>query len=261
MESASSSPRRFLTAHWRHLVMLNFDVDPAVVQPFVPHGTEIDFWQGRTFVSLVGFRFEDTRVLGVPIPWHRDFDEVNLRCYVCRRLGDEMRRGVIFVKEIVPRRLIAWVARTLYNENYVAVPMKSRIEPPAPGEPRPGEPRPGGPSPGKPGGSFVYEWFSGGRWHGLTARVFGEPQALVPGSEEEFITEHYWGYARQPDGAAVEYGVEHPPWRVWRATAQLDCDVASLYGAQFAACLAKAPSSAFVADGSAVVVRRGRRLG
>jgi hypothetical protein len=225
--------------------MLNFEVEPAVVRPFVPRGTEIDFWQGRAFVSLVGFRFEKTRVLGVPIPWHRDFDEVNLRCYVRRRCGDEARRGVVFIKEIVPRRMIAWVARTLYNENYVALPMRSCTEPP---------------SSARLTGSFAYEWFHGGRWHSLTASVTGAPQVAVPGSEEEFITEHYWGYARQTDGSAVEYGVEHPPWHVWRATAQLDCDVAALYGTGFAACLAKAPTSAFVAEGSAVVVRQGRRL-
>jgi hypothetical protein len=124
------------------------------------------------------------------------------------------------------------------------MPMKSRIEPS---------------SPVQPAGSFAYEWFHG-RWHSLTADVVGPPQALIPGSEEEFITEHYWGYTRQPDGSAIEYGVEHPPWRVWRAAAHFDCDVAALYGADFAACLAKAPSSAFVAEGSAVVVRQGRRL-
>src|SRR5262249_24004072 len=121
METGPSRP--FLTAAWRYLVMLNFEVEPSILRPFVPGGTEVDFCDGRTFVSMVGFRFENTRVVGVPVPWHRDFDEVNLRFYVRRWEQGAQRRGVVFIKEIVPRRLIAWAARTFYNENYVALPM------------------------------------------------------------------------------------------------------------------------------------------
>ena len=121
------SPRVFLTGEWRYLAMLNYRVDPARLQPFVPRGTVLDRWQGATYVSLVGFLFRDTRVLGVPIPLHRDFEEVNLRIYVRRELGDEVRRGVTFIREIVPRRAIAAVARVAYNEPYVALPMRHAI--------------------------------------------------------------------------------------------------------------------------------------
>ena len=123
-----SSP--FLTAQWRHLVMLNYEIDPKLIQPRVPAGTEIDYWNGRTFVSLVGFRFLDTRLLGWRVPFHTNFDEVNLRFYVRYKSGDEWRRGVVFVKEIVPRTAIALIARWVYNEQYVALPMKSDVDPP-----------------------------------------------------------------------------------------------------------------------------------
>jgi uncharacterized protein YqjF (DUF2071 family) len=239
-------PRRFLTAEWRHLAMINFEIAPEVVAPYVPGGTVIDFFRGRTFVSLVGFRFEQTRLLGLPIPWHRHFDELNLRFYVVRQHQREVRRGVVFIKELVPKRMVAWVARTFYNENYWAVPMRSRIELPR--------------LPAKCEGAVAYEWFSDGRWQGLRAGISGEPQAVAAGSEEEFITEHYWGYARQRDQATVEYGVEHPPWRVWKGTAQLEWDPACLYGPGFVDCLTKPPSSVFVADGSAVVVRQGQKV-
>src|SRR5690606_40211851 len=98
---------------WRRLVMLNYDVDPAVLRPLVPHGVELDTWEGRYLVSVVGFQFLDTRLLGVPVPFHRDFDEINLRFYVRRRADDGWRRGVVFVKEIVPRRALAAVARAV----------------------------------------------------------------------------------------------------------------------------------------------------
>src|SRR5215510_8478342 len=119
---------RFLTAEWRHLVMLNFEIDPAIIKPFVPAGTELDDHHGKNFVSLVAFLFLDTRVLGIPIPFHRNFEEVNLRLYVRRETKAGWRRGVVFIKELVPRRAIAWTARTLYGENYVAVPMGHRVD-------------------------------------------------------------------------------------------------------------------------------------
>ena len=235
----------FLTAAWRNLVMLNYEVDPAILRPRVPRGTELDSFEGRTYASVVGFLFLDTRVLGVPIPFHRDFEELNLRFYVRRESGGELRRGVVFVKEIVPRAAIAWVARTVYNENYVAMPMKHHVRiPDATGD-----------------GRVEYSWQAGERWSRVAARIAGAPVPMAPGSHEEFIAEHYWGYAAQRDGSAVEYEVEHPPWRVWRALDPvLDCDVAQLYGDEFRAALSSAPASSFVAEGSEIVVRRGRHI-
>jgi uncharacterized protein len=237
--------KRFLTAGWHHLVMLNFEVEPAVVARYLPAGTEIDFFHGKTYLSMVGFRFLNTRVLGLPIPFHRNFDEVNLRCYVKRTVNGQTRRGVSFIRELVPRRMVALVANRVYNENYLRLPMRSLVELPQNGS----------------SGWATYEWHHAARWHRLTAQIIGEPQATAPGSEPEFITEHYWGYSRQRDGGTMEYQVEHPPWRVWTAaSAQFDCDVTSLYGSEFAPFLCKLPTSAFVADGSAVVVRKGTRI-
>lgn len=233
----------FLTAEWRWLAMLNYAVDPALLRPLVPAGTELDEWEGTTYASIVGFLFLRTRVLGIPVPFHRDFEELNLRFYVRRRGPEGWRRGVVFVKEVVPRRAIAAVARLAYNENYVAHPMRHRISilPAA-------------------GGSVEYGWRHAGRWSSLAATVEGTPRPLADGSEAEFIAEHYWGYARQRDGGTVEYAVEHPRWSAWMATAALDCDLPALYGRGFAEALAGAPRSALVADGSPVVVRRGVRI-
>lgn len=224
--------------------MLNFAIEPAVLAPLVPAGTELDAWNGITYASVVGFRFRDTRVLGVPIPFHRDFEEVNLRFYVRRREGGEVRRGVVFVRELVPRRAIAIVARAAYNEPYLSLPMRHAIERPA----------------SDPPGHIEYAWRRT-RWERISARTPAASEAVAEGSEEEFITEHYWGYTTQRDGGTLEYRVEHPRWRVWRAdAAELDADAASLYGPSFVPALSGPPRSAFVADGSAVTVYRPRRL-
>ncbi len=238
---------KFLTAEWRYLVMISYEVDPAVLSPFVPHGTELDPLEGRHFVSIVGFMFLNTRVLGLSAPFHRNFEEINLRFYVRRRGPEGWRRGVVFVKEIVPRWAIATIARVVYNENYVARRMSHRIDL-----------RNGTIA---PNGSVEYAWREGEKLNQIRVRTIGEAAPLVAGSEEEFITEHYWGYARQRDGGSVEYQVEHPRWRVWQVSgAEFDCDLARVYGGQFVDCLSAKPSSAFVADGSEVLVRRGVKL-
>jgi uncharacterized protein YqjF (DUF2071 family) len=240
----TSGPRPFLTARWIHLAMLNYEVPPSLLAGLVPAGTELDSFDGRTFVSMVGFRFLDTRLLGIAVPFHRNFDEVNLRFYVRRESAVGTRRGVVFVKEIVPRAAIAWLARRVYNERYVALPMAHQDEVGRTAEPR-----------------VAYHWKYAGRSDHLAVRGGGPAYLPEETSEECFITEHYWGYVRQRNGTTLEYRVEHPRWRVWRALeAELDCDVAALYGAEFAPHLAGPASSAFLAEGSEIAVHRGRPL-
>ena len=205
----------FLTARWSHLLMLNHPVDPAVLRPLVPAGTELDDFQGTTFVSVVGFLFLDTRVKGVPIPFHRDFEEVNLRFYVRRDVAGERRRGVVFVREFVPRRAIAFVARRVYGERYAAVPMQHELV---------SADAAGGT------GSLAYRWRTAAGWNSVAASFGGAAREATPGSREEFITEHYWGYAASRRGS-LEYRVEHPRWRLWDAREPaLACDVATVYG-------------------------------
>lgn len=235
----------FLTARWRFLAMLNYEIDPNILQPLLPAGTELDQFAGKTYVSLVGFHFCDTRVLGIPVPFHRNFEEVNLRFYVRRTVGQEVRRGVTFIKEIVPRRAIAAVARYLYNENYHYLPMRhlhemSQMDPARPDR-------------------VSYAWKLGRRWHELSATPDGDAFVPKTGSHEQFICEHYWGYSRQKNGTTMEYRVEHPPWRVWQVSqVKLDCDAARVYGEQFAHALNASPASAFLAEGSEVAVYKGQ---
>ncbi|MEO8336249.1 MAG: DUF2071 domain-containing protein [bacterium] len=257
--------RAFLTAGWRNLAMLNYVVEPALLEPFVPRGTELDAWNGRTYLSLVGFMFVDTRVRGLPIPFHRTFEEVNLRFYVRRTVGNETRRAVTFLREVVPRRAIALVARLAYNEPYTALPMRHSYLFPATSatadrgtrhiQSLMGDAQAGTPS------SAEYEWKGPSGWCGMRVETTGAPHAIERGSEEEFITEHYWGYTRQRDGSTVEYQVTHPSWNVTAVSASsVDGQLAGLYGDAFAARLAGAADSAFLADGSAISVSLPHRL-
>ena len=234
----------FLTARWEHVILLNYAVPAGILEPRVPRGTELDTWQGVTLVSLVGFLFADTRVRGVAIPGHREFEEVNLRFYVRRRTDEAVRRAVVFIRELVPRRAVPAVARWVYNEPYLTVPMGHAISVDA-----------------DSGGPAHYSWRFRGAPYALWAYVRGPAQPLTEGSEAEFVTEHHWGYTRQRDGGTLEYRVERPPWHVWtRAEARFEGPAADLYGDDFGSILAAPPRSVYVAVGSAVAVGFGRRV-
>jgi uncharacterized protein len=231
--------KTFLAAEWRHLLMLNYPVERKLLAPLVPAGVELDEFAGVCYVSVVGFLFLRTRVFGVVFPFHVNFEEVNLRFYVRQRAPEGWRRGVVFVKELVPRRAIAFVARALYGEPYAAVPMSHRIVA------------------ANSLTTIRYEWKRTGRIESVSAAIAGEPALVAPDSLEEFITEHYWGYNAHR-GRSTQYQVEHPKWRVWTALdPQFEADVATLYGPAFVEPFAGPSASAFVAEGSEVIVRRG----
>jgi uncharacterized protein YqjF (DUF2071 family) len=232
----------FLTAQWKNLLMLNYSVDPASLERFVPAGTELDSFEGKTYLSLIGFEFNRTRLLGFPVPFHQSFEEVNVRFYVRRAA----RRGVVFIRELVPKRAVAAVARWAFNEKYLRVPMSHRIETRGDGDVAKAE----------------YAWRS--RQERCVMRLETEGPSFLPadGSESQFITEHYWGYAAQPDGGCLEYEVQHPQWRVWKAKkAGFSGDAAGLYGAEIAQILTREPDSAYLAEGSAVTVFKGTMIG
>jgi uncharacterized protein YqjF (DUF2071 family) len=241
------TPRPFLTAEWRYLILLNYEVDPTVLAPLVPAGTALDLWDGRALVSVVGFMFQRTRLLGIPPPFHTRFEEVNLRFYVSRPSKEGPRRGVVFVKEIVPKPWIAQLARGLYGENYVALPMRHTLEE----------------KDGRlcPNGLVEYTWNYRRRLNRLGGLAWGDAQPLQEGSEAAFITEHYWGYTRLGRHITGEYQVVHPPWKIWRVEQPyLLADIKALYGAAFEPFLHRRPHSAFLAEGSPVEVYPGRRF-
>jgi len=234
----------FLTAQWRHVAMLNYEVDPDILLPHLPKGTELDTHGGRNFVSLVGFLFLDTRVLGLPALFHRNFEEVNLRFYVRRKVGEESRSGVVFIRELVSLPLVSEVARLTYNEPYRTVPMQHTLV--------------------ETNGKLQSVEYLFGRPRDqcrLALHVEGAAQEMRRGSDEEFLSDRGWGYTRQRDGGTIEYLVEHPRWRVWTDVRwELNGPLGEFYEEPFADILSGVPASAVVCDGSAVAVHLPERI-
>jgi uncharacterized protein len=238
--SLAESRNVFLTAQWADLLMLNYEVAPGLLKKYVPQGTSLDSFQGKTYISLVGFWFRQTKLFGtLALPFHRDFLEVNLRFYVRRSTNSEERRGVAFIAEIVPKRMIAQVARKFYGENYIRRPMESKRRDEA----------------------VEYSWVTKNTSCTLEARVSKTPAYPAQQSFEQFITEHYWGYSAQRDGGCLEYQVTHPVWKVRPCfEARLSGDPTLEYGPELANVLRGKPSSSFLADGSSVEAFKGVKI-
>jgi uncharacterized protein YqjF (DUF2071 family) len=234
--------RSFLKAEWRKLAMANYAVDKALLNKYLPANTELDLWNGRCYVSLVGFMFLNTRLKGMSIPFHINFEEVNLRFYVRYKENSEWRRGVVFIKEIVPRSALTFVANTIYGENYETMPMKHQWI--------------------NSGNKITVEYsWKKERWNSLKVIADRNPVEIADGSEEEFITEHFWGYTKVSELKTSEYGVEHPRWMVYPIIdCSIDVNFADVYGSEFEILGNQKPNSACLAEGSEIIVRHGRKI-
>lgn len=234
METTS---KKFLTAEWRKLIMANYVVSPDLLQKYLPYNTELDLWKGKCYVSMVGFMFVNTRLKGIPVPFHMNFEEVNLRFYVkYTNASGETKRGAVFIKEIVPKPAITLMANTLYKEHYVTMAMKHEWEAT------------------EESWKVSYFWKKG-NWNFLKVEANKDSEHIKPGSEEEFITEHYWGYTRKSDRETWEYRVNHPKWKIYRLkqyTVQIE--FAALYGQEFDFLGNTKPSSVFLAEGSEISI-------
>jgi uncharacterized protein YqjF (DUF2071 family) len=241
--TANLTADSFLKAEWKNLALINYEVDREVLEKYVPAGTEIDIWDNKCYVSLVGFMFENTKVLGVKIPFHINFEEVNLRFYVKRFENGEWKRGVVFIKEIVPKKAITFVANTLYEEHYETQKMKHQI------------------IKNENTDSFYYQWKNGENWNSIEVETKKVLKEIEVGSEAEFITEHYFGYTKISSETTFEYEVTHPRWEQLEVVNHnLTVDFRKTYGNDFAFLQNIKPTSVLLAKGSEIEVKNKRKL-
>lgn len=235
--------KAFMNTEWRKLIMINYIIDPRLLEPFLPAETEIDTFNNKVYISLVGMMFYDTRVIKIPIPFHTTFPEVNLRFYVRRKVNDHYRKGIVFIKEIVPKPILAVMANLLYKEHYVAMPMNNvnRVT-----------------------GNQLhvgYEWKYKNHWNKMEVKAGTESIPWREGTEEEFINDRLWGYTAESALLTREYYVEHPRWNMYPVLQHtLDCDFEQLYGKPFAELAHQAPASVYLCEGSATTVFTNHQL-
>ena len=227
----------FLTAEWNDLALINYEIDPKFLQNYVPKGTELDLWNGKCYLSLIGFMFENVKVMGLKIPYHVNFEEVNLRFYVKRLENDIWKRGTVFIKEIVPKHAVTLVANALYKEHYQTLKMRhSRT---ATNHTK----------------LFKYEWRKNGVWHSIAVEASKNELPIAINTEAEFITEHYFGYTKYNENKTIEYEVTHPRWNQLQIlNYNVDVDFEAVYGFDFKFLQTSKPSSAYLALGSKITI-------
>ena len=228
----------FLKAAWQQIIMANYEVSPALLMPYLPKGVELDTYNGKVYVSLVGFIFKNTKLFGFPIPLLGTFEEINLRFYVLRKENNTIKRGVVFVNETVPYKAVAWLANKLYHENYTCVPTKhqwlitNKTK------------------------TIEYQWKINKEWQHIKVNALNESKQMVTGSFEEFIFEHYYGYAKVDDNTTEEYEVIHQKWETQSILSyQINCDFKKMYGNNFSFLNNETPHSVFITNGSDVSIK------
>jgi uncharacterized protein YqjF (DUF2071 family) len=227
----------FLSARWENLIMANYAINPDILLPYLPKGGELDTFEGKTYVSLVGFMFKNTSLFGIPIPFLGTFEEINLRFYVKRREADTIKRGVVFINETVPYKPVAWLANQLYKEHYIAIPTRNSIQSTNTSK------------------SIRYEWKVEQAWNHIAVESAIESEPMLPGSVEEFIFEHYYGYTKVSAATSQEYKVNHPRWEINQVLSyDIQCDFRAMYGKDFASLNHQQPDSVILAEGSPVTV-------
>ncbi|WP_370899185.1 YqjF family protein [Chryseobacterium gossypii] len=231
----------FLKAEWRKLAIINYEISPETVSKYLPAGTELDFYNGKCYVSLVGFMFLNTKLLGIPVPFHRNFEEVNLRFYVKKKEGNEWKRGVVFIREIVPKPALSIVANSIYKEHYTTMSMKNVMQKK------------------KDDLLIKYSW-KDKNWYSLEILAENKQLPMISGSEFEFITEHYYGFTKKGSKTS-EYEVCHPKWNFyWVKNHKLQIDFEKIYGNDFKCLNHQRPASVMLAEGSEIIVKTKKYL-
>ena len=227
----------FLKANWENIIMANYVIAPEILAPFLPKGVSLDLHNGKAYVSLVGFMFKKTKLFNVPIPYLGTFEEINLRFYVIRKEGAISKRGVVFINETIPYKIVAWMANKLYKEHYTVVPTRHSITKDLDLQ------------------KVKFEWLLNKKWNSIYVEASNESQVLKKGSLEKFIYEHYYGYTKIDENQTEEYRLQHPSWKINPVLkTQINCDFRAMYGESFSVLDHTEPEAVFIDEGSSVKV-------
>lgn len=228
----------FLKANWENIIMVNYEIDPQLLIPFLPKGVDLDLFNGKCYISLVGFMFKNTKLFNVPIPFFGNFEEINLRFYVKRTEENNIiKRGVVFINETIPYPIVAWVANKLYNEHYTVVPTKHNINKTSSSQ------------------NIEFEWMLNKKWNSIYVEASNESESMKNNSLEKFIYEHYYGYTKINESKTEEYKLQHPSWKTHKVyDYKINCDFEAMYGKAFSVLNNTKPEAVFIAKGSSVAI-------
>jgi uncharacterized protein len=173
---------------WTDLAFLHWPVDPDVVAPYLPRGTEPDVIDGVTYVGLIPFHMRGAGAgRGHPTEYLGDFLETNVRLY---SVDATDRHGVVFRSLEASRLATVLAARWGYRLPYVWSRM--RVE-------RYGD---------------VWTWSSVRRWphRGLRTQIAIRVGAVVAPTPLDIWLTARWGLHHRVAGRTIWTPNEHEAW-------------------------------------------------
>lgn len=232
----------FLKANWENIIMVNYEIPEEMLSKYLPKGVSVDLYNGKAYISLVGFMFKNTKIFNIPTFKLGTFEEINLRFYVSRKEGNETRRGVVFINETVPYKAVAWLANALYKEHYTVVPTKHTISKDSKNQ------------------KIKFEWLLQKKWNSIYVKNDLKSNEMERNSLENFIYEHYYGYTKIDEQTTEEYRLHHPSWRIHNVVDyEITCDFKAMYGNDFSVLNETKPTAVFIAEGSSVAIEWKRK--
>ena len=240
----SKSDRKTLyAAEWREIVVINFEIDPKLLRNFIPPKTELDFFNETSFVTLMARACKNVKPYGWPIVFAKSIDQILLRFYVKRKVGDTWRRGVCLIRDYLPKRKASFFLNWMFKHSFTQVPIKrtsSNFESGLPTQ--------------LP--TVEYQWTTGDYVNHIKVNARSQMRQQEQETKESFVLDHHYGYTVK-EGKTYEYYVEYSPWAMWDAqSGSFDCDTENVFGRPFVRALKQRPASVFLARGSDVIIYR-----
>ena len=233
------SNKVFLRSNWLRLASANYIIEPHLLDKYIPKGTVLEEHNGKHYVSLVAFRYSQTRLLNIQVPFHTNFEEINLRFYVKRKIAPHVWRSeVAFTKLFFPKTALTFVAKHIYKENYETKRMRHNWS--------------------ENDRQLLTSYgLKKNRWHDFELMTEKESNVIDAHSSEAFFSKHYWGTSQINDNSCTIYKIEHPEWKVFRVNDwKINFDFNKVFGSEFKHLTDNKPESVYLYDGSEVVVHK-----
>tara|TARA_B100000809_G_scaffold118758_1_gene117075 strand:- start:46028 stop:46750 length:723 start_codon:yes stop_codon:yes gene_type:complete len=233
----------FLKANWLRLASANYIIDPAILDKHIPNGTLLEAHNGKHYVSLVGFRYCETRLLNIRVPYHHIFEEINLRFYVKREISPgNWRSEVAFAKLFFPKKALTLVAKYIYKENYETLNMRhSWTE--------------------KENHLLTSYGLHKKNWHNFEIQSDKKSRKVASDSSEFFFSKHYWGTSQIDHRSSTVYEIEHPDWEAYDIVdSNVSFDFNTIFGSEFKHLTNTQPDSVHLFKGSEVIVNKKKNI-
>lgn len=226
---------------WRNVVHVNYQIAPEVLHPYLPPRTEILLFQNKCFITLTALVYDQVKFKGLNIPLHREIPEVNLRFYVSAADGSKSKNGVVLLKRIIAKPLLAFAGQLLFQEQYAVMPISYFVRKQSTER------------------LVKYFWKNNppyGEWHSLSVKTSHSSIAFNEDDQVAFLTKPTLRFSGGRSMRTRVSEIEYKVTNVFEVDDyQLDVKFSVLFGGKFQFLSRQKPESVYLLEDSEVTVR------